>query len=154
MDDKKYFCFDGDNMPDSIRYYTNGKAKCSGNGKDKQGKVLKHTNYNEKHITQIFLTKKSLFHTEYCVFYPIILVSMCFKFFYVVRMHLCVLEIISQDKYPKKLLKCIAISNRGISKPYFAYLNTDICINECLDPKLLPFKHTLQSDFNYLFWPD
>jgi hypothetical protein len=28
MDDEKYFCFDGDNMPGSARYYTNGKEKC------------------------------------------------------------------------------------------------------------------------------
>ena len=29
MDDEKYFCFDGDNMPGSARYYTNDKEKCS-----------------------------------------------------------------------------------------------------------------------------
>ena len=29
MNDEKQFCFDGDNMPGSARYYTNDKAKCS-----------------------------------------------------------------------------------------------------------------------------
>ena len=29
MDDKRYFCFDGDNMPDSASYYTNDNLKCS-----------------------------------------------------------------------------------------------------------------------------
>ena len=29
MDDEKYFCFDGDRMLGSTRYYTNDKAKCS-----------------------------------------------------------------------------------------------------------------------------
>ena len=29
MDDKKYFCFDGDNMPGRARYYKNDKEKCS-----------------------------------------------------------------------------------------------------------------------------
>jgi hypothetical protein len=28
MDDEKYFCFDGDNMSGSARYYTNDKEKC------------------------------------------------------------------------------------------------------------------------------
>ena len=31
MNDEKYFCFDGDIMLDSARYYTNDKAKCSDN---------------------------------------------------------------------------------------------------------------------------
>ena len=31
LDDEKYFCFDGDSMPGSDRYYTNDKAQCSDN---------------------------------------------------------------------------------------------------------------------------
>ena len=27
MDDEKYFCFDGENMPGGARYYTNDKEK-------------------------------------------------------------------------------------------------------------------------------
>ena len=33
-------------------------------------------------------------------------------------------------------------------------VKTDIYINECFQPKLLPFKHKHHSDFNYLFRPD
>jgi hypothetical protein len=29
MDDEKYFCLNGDNMPGSARYYTDDKSKCS-----------------------------------------------------------------------------------------------------------------------------
>ena len=29
MNGEKYFRFDDDNMPDSARYYTNDKAKCT-----------------------------------------------------------------------------------------------------------------------------
>ena len=46
-----------------------------------------------------------------------------------------------------------------MSKPYFRLsksvaVNTNIYINECLQPKLLPFIHKHHGDFNYLFWPD
>ena len=100
MDDEKYFCFDGDNMPGSARYYTNDKEKCSDD----------------------------------------------FRF-------------IGKEKYPQKILMWIAISNRGISKPYFCLskswaINSDTYISECLQPKLLPFIHKHHSDFNYLFWPN
>ena len=45
-----------------------------------------------------------------------------------------------------------------MSKPYFRLsksvgVNTDIYINECLQKKLLPFKHKHHGDFNHLFWP-
>ena len=33
-------------------------------------------------------------------------------------------------------------------------VNTKIYINECLQPRLLPFIHKHHGDFNYLFWPD
>ena len=29
MENEKQFCFEGDNMPGSARYYTNDNAKCS-----------------------------------------------------------------------------------------------------------------------------
>ena len=29
MDDEKYFCLNGDNMPGSARNYTDDKSKCS-----------------------------------------------------------------------------------------------------------------------------
>ena len=60
---------------------------------------------------------------------------------------------------PKKILIWIAKSNRGMSKPYVRLSksvaeNTDIYINECLQPKLQLFIHKHQGDFNDLFWPD
>ena len=53
----------------------------------------------------------------------------------------------------------IAMSNQGMSKPLFlpitsVAINSNIYINECLIPRLLPFTHKYHSDFNYLFWPD
>ena len=53
----------------------------------------------------------------------------------------------------------LAISNRGMSIPYFrpsksVAINTEISINECLQPRLLPFIHKHHGNFNYLFWPD
>ena len=33
-------------------------------------------------------------------------------------------------------------------------VNTDIYINECLQPNFLPFINKHHGDFNYLFWPD
>ena len=49
-----------------------------------------------------------------------------------------------------------AISNRGMSVPYFRpykslAVNTEIYINECLQPRLLPFIHKHHSDFNFQF---
>ena len=57
------------------------------------------------------------------------------------------------------MLMWLAISNRGMSIPYFrpsksVAINTEIYINECLQPRLLPFIHKHHGDFNYLFWPD
>ena len=59
----------------------------------------------------------------------------------------------------KKILMWIAISNRGMSKPLFrpfksVAINSNIYINECLSPRLLPFIQKHHSDFNYLFLPD
>ena len=33
-------------------------------------------------------------------------------------------------------------------------VNTNIYINECFQPKLLPFIHKHNGDLHYLFWPD
>ena len=81
MDNEKYFCLNGDNMPGSARYYTDDKSSW------------------------------------------------------------------------------LSISNRGMSIPYFGpyksvAINTEIYINECLQPRLLPFIHKHHGDFNYLFLPD
>ncbi|XP_065659003.1 uncharacterized protein LOC136083528 [Hydra vulgaris] len=75
IDDEKYFCFAGDNMPGNSGYYTNNKKICP----------------------------KSV-------------------------------RFIGKEKFPKKLLMWIAISDR--------------------EKRLLPFIHKYHGDFNYLFWPD
>ncbi|XP_065660384.1 uncharacterized protein LOC136084198 [Hydra vulgaris] len=66
---------------------------------------------------------------------------------------------IGKEKFPKKLLMWIAISDRGMSEPLFrtskaVAINSSIYINECLEKRLLPFIHKYHGDFNYLFWPD
>ena len=75
MDDEKYFCLNGDNMPGSARYYTDDKSKCSDD-----------------------------------------------------------VRFIGKNKYPQKILMWLAISNRGMSIPYFrpsksVAINTEIYIN-------------------------
>jgi hypothetical protein len=68
---------------------------------------------------------------------------------------------IKKNNYPKKILIWEAISNRGISIPYFrpsksVAVNTEFYINECLQPRLLPFKHQHHSDISFnlcTIWP-
>ena len=100
IDDEKYFCFAGDNMPGNSGYYTNNKKTCPES-----------------------------------------------------------VHFIGKEKFPKKLLMWIAISDRGMSEPLFrtskaVAINSSIYINECLEKRLLPFIHKYHGDFNYLFWPD
>ena len=64
-----------------------------------------------------------------------------------------------QDKYPVKVLVWIAISERGMTKPFVrlhksAAINRKLYIDECLEKRLLPFIHKHHRDFNYIFWPD
>ncbi|XP_065658019.1 uncharacterized protein LOC136082539 [Hydra vulgaris] len=66
---------------------------------------------------------------------------------------------IGKEKFPKKLLMWIAISDRGMSEPLFCTfkavaMNSSIYINECLEKRLLPFIRKYHGNFNYLFWPD
>ena len=56
------------------------------------------------------------------------------------------LALLGENKYPQKILMWLAISNRGMSIPYFrpsksVAINTEIYIYECLQPRLLPFIH-------------
>ncbi len=65
----------------------------------------------------------------------------------------------SETKYPPKILVWIAISERGLSRPLFrcqksAAINSEIYINECLRPRLLPFLRNHHADDDYIFWPD
>ena len=55
-------------------------------------------------------------------------------------------SLIKKNNYPKNKLMWEAISNRGMSIPYFrpsksVAVNTEIYIKECLQPRLLPFIH-------------
>lgn len=100
IDDEKYFCFGGDNMPGNLGYYTDDKDSCPD--------------------------------------------SVRFK---------------GQDKFPRKTLVWVAISERGISKPLVrkskaCAIDRTIYIEECLQKRLLPFIHEHHPDFNYVFWPD
>ena len=100
IDDEKYFCFAGDNMPGNSGYYTNNKK----------------------------ISPESV-------------------------------RFIGKEKFPKKILMWIAISDLGMSEPLFrtskaVAINSSTYINECLEKQLLPFIHKYHGDFNYLFWPD
>ena len=66
---------------------------------------------------------------------------------------------IKKNNYPKKILIWEAISNRGMSIPYFrpsksVSVNTEFYINECLQPRLLPFIHKHHSDISFQFMHD
>ena len=66
---------------------------------------------------------------------------------------------IKKNNYLKKILMWEAISNRGMPIPYFrpsnlVAVNTEIYINECLQPRLLPFIHKHHSDLNFQFVHD
>lgn len=100
LDDEKYFCFAGNEMPGNAGYYTDNKEKCPED-----------------------------------------------------------VRFAGKEKFPKKILMWIAISERGMSKPLFrSSKSTAICskvyIQECLEKRLLPFIEKYHSDYNYLFWPD
>ena len=65
-----------------------------------------------------------------------------------------------KDKYPKKILVWIAISDFGMCSPVVRVtkseaINQYIYLRECLQKKLLPFiKKNTKKNLNYLFWPD
>jgi hypothetical protein len=62
------------------------------------------------------------------------------------------------NKFPSKLLVWIAISNRGISKPFImkskGAINCNNYSTECIRKRLLPILKEKHSDNNYVFWPD
>ena len=59
------------------------------------------------------------------------------------------------SKYEPKVLVWIAISELGMSAPYFAHqgqaINQKIYLNTCIKPKLIPF---IKKHKDYVFWPD
>jgi transposase len=62
-----------------------------------------------------------------------------------------------QEKYPPKLLVWLAISPKGVSKPYFckskSAVNQDVYY-QILKEKLVPFIKKNYSTGGYVFWPD
>ena len=52
----------------------------------------------------------------------------------------------------------IAVSESGISKPYFAQqhqaVTEKIYLNKCIKARLIPFIETYHSKEKVLFWPD
>ena len=100
LDDEKYFCFKGDEMPGNAGYYTNNKEKCPEN-----------------------------------------------------------IRFVGKGKFPEKILVWIAVSERGISQPFYRSstslaIKSDIYISECLKQRLLSFIHKYHKDLNYIFWAD
>lgn len=66
---------------------------------------------------------------------------------------------LGHEKFPGKVLMWIAISERGMSQPYFApsksfSVNKNVYINECLEKRLLPFIRNKHRGVDYIFWPD
>ena len=63
-----------------------------------------------------------------------------------------------RSKYPEKLLVWVAISERGISEPYFlvkkASLTGEVYREECIKKYLVPFLDEFHQDGDYFFWPD
>jgi len=63
-----------------------------------------------------------------------------------------------QAKFERKVMCWIAISARGISKPYFCLsheaVNAEIYQRKCIRQRLIPFLNSHHQDNNYLFWPD
>lgn len=66
-------------------------------------------------------------------------------------------EFIEKSKFPLKIMMWIAISENGISQPYFfkgiSSINSDIYSNKCL-PKLKNYINKSHRNDNILFWPD
>ena len=61
-------------------------------------------------------------------------------------------------KFEEKMLVWIAISPKGISKPFFQRsglaVNKEIYQQKCIIQRLLPFINDYHADRNILFWPD
>ena len=69
------------------------------------------------------------------------------------------IRFVGKEKFPKKVLVWIAISEHGISRPVIRpskseSIKSNLYINECLQKKLLPFIKKYHSNVNYVFWPD
>ncbi|CAF4694248.1 unnamed protein product [Rotaria socialis] len=62
------------------------------------------------------------------------------------------------QKYPAKLLGWTAISEKGISKPFFAKQTQTISerayLKKCIEARLMPFLNSYHNIEKVLFWPD
>lgn len=63
-----------------------------------------------------------------------------------------------KKKFEAKVMLYIAVSDRGVSEPYFKpsglAINQEIYQKECLAKILVPFIEKHHNDGNYVFWPD
>jgi hypothetical protein len=64
----------------------------------------------------------------------------------------------TRQKFEQKVLVWIAISDQGLSRPFFCpskqAVNQQVYSSECIEKRLAPFVAEHHSDGNYLFWPD
>jgi hypothetical protein len=63
-----------------------------------------------------------------------------------------------RKKFEPKCLVWIALSAKGISKPFISSsgmaINQDAYLEQCIKPLLIPFIENNHSESNYVFWPD
>ena len=63
-----------------------------------------------------------------------------------------------QKKFQPKVMPYVALSNAGVSQPYFMpsglAINQNVYQNECLSKILIPFIKKYHGNGNYIFWPD
>ena len=63
-----------------------------------------------------------------------------------------------KEKFPKKLMIWIAVSEKGHSEPYFhesrAAVNADVYVNMILKKHLIPFIRKFHPNNDFIFWPD
>lgn len=63
-----------------------------------------------------------------------------------------------KEKFEPKLLVWVALSPKGISKPYIVpsgqAINEDVYLNKCLRSRLIPFIEHFHKNDQVVFWPD
>jgi len=63
-----------------------------------------------------------------------------------------------KSKFDPKILVWVAISSKGISKPYIVpsgqAVNEVVYINKCLRARLIPFVESVHKNDQIVFWPD
>ena len=64
----------------------------------------------------------------------------------------------TKEKFPKKLMMWMAISEKGHSEPFFMTsgggMSAKKYIEECIEKRLLPFIRKFHSNDKIIFWPD